>query len=129
MSRLHQMRKIPTMVNPVLSSENPDQSPPATPPASVGTATKTRPAPQRPPVDFLPLFRVLLHNDDKNEAGSVVSTIVELTPLNHDRAVQVMLEAHKTGVGLLLVTHKERAELYQEQFQSKFLSVTIEPIE
>jgi len=80
-------------------------------------------------VEFLPLFRVLLHNDDISAADFVVSAIVELTPLNHDRAVQVMLEAHTTGVGLLLVSHKERAELYQEQFKSKTLTVTIEPVE
>ena len=30
---------------------------------------------------------------------------------------------------MLLVTHKERAELYQEQFESKGLTVTIEPAE
>ena len=30
---------------------------------------------------------------------------------------------------LLLTTHKERAELYQEQFTSKGLTVTIEPAE
>src|SRR5947208_1914576 len=74
-----------------------------------GTATATRPTPAKPPVEFLPLFRVLLHNDDVSAADFVVSAIVELTPLNHDRAVQVMLEAHTTGVGLLLVSHKERA--------------------
>ena len=38
-------------------------------------------------------------------------------------------ECHETGVALLLVTHKERAELYREQFQSKNLTVTIEPAE
>ena len=38
-----------------------------------------------------------------------------------------MLEAHKSGVALLLVTHKERAELYLDQFQSMGLSVSIEP--
>ena len=36
-------------------------------------------------------------------------------------------EADQTGVALLLVTHKERAELYQEQFTSAVLTVTIEP--
>jgi ATP-dependent Clp protease adaptor protein ClpS len=100
-----------------------------TPPASGGTATKTGPGPTKPPLEFLPLFRVLLHNDDVNTREFVVSSIVELTPLNHDRAVQVMVEADSTGVGLLLVTHKERAELYQEQFQSKMMTVTIEPVE
>lgn len=117
------------MTNPLLAADKPSDTPPAPekPPAG-GTATKTRPTPARPPVEFLPLFRVLLHNDDVNSMDFVVSSIVELTPLNHDRAVQVMKEADTTGVGLLLVTHKERAELYQDQFQSKSLTVTIEPV-
>ncbi len=38
-------------------------------------------------------------------------------------------ELHETGVALLLTTHKELAELYKEQFQSKGLVVTIEPAE
>lgn len=88
-----------------------------------GTATATRP----PRMDSLPPFRVLLHNDDTSEAEWVVASIVELTPLRMERAMQAMIEAHKTGVSLLLVTHKERAELYQEQFKSKRLTVTIEP--
>ena len=87
------------------------------------------PAPAKPRVDQLPPFRVLLHNDPLSEMQFVITTLVELTPLNHDRAVQVMLEAHNSGVGLVLVTHKERAELYQEQFHSKKLTVTIEPAE
>jgi len=40
-----------------------------------------------------------------------------------------MTEAHKTGVALLLVTHKERAELYAEQFATFKITVTIEPAE
>jgi ATP-dependent Clp protease adapter protein ClpS len=54
-------------------------------------------------------------------------TIIELTPLNEQDAKQRTLEAHETGVALLLTTHKERAELYKDQFQSKGLTVTIEP--
>lgn len=117
------------MTNTPLGTDKAPEPPAAPEKPPGGTATATRPAPTKPPVEFLPLYRVLLHNDDVSAADFVVSTIVELTPLNHDRAVQVMLEAHTTGVGLLLVSHKERAELYQEQFQSKQLTVTIEPVE
>jgi ATP-dependent Clp protease adaptor protein ClpS len=72
---------------------------------------------------------VLLHNDDANSMEYVVETIVELTPLNEQDAVLRMKEAHESGVALLLTTHKERAELYLEQFRSKQLVVTIEPAE
>ena len=60
---------------------------------------------------------------------AVVYTVVELTPLNEDSAKERTMEAHETGVALLLVTHKERAELYKEQFASKGLTVSIEPAE
>jgi ATP-dependent Clp protease adaptor protein ClpS len=72
---------------------------------------------------------VLLHNDDKNDVGYVVKTIVELTHLKEQDATLRTTEADKTGVSLLLVTHKERAELYLDQFQSKSLTVSIEPAE
>ena len=52
---------------------------------------------------------------------------VSLTPLNLEAAVQRTLEAHTAGLALLLTTHKERAELYRDQFKSKGLTVTIEP--
>jgi ATP-dependent Clp protease adaptor protein ClpS len=104
------------------------------PPADSGTATAKpkrapRKTPQKLPPKPLPLWKVLLHNDDKNDIEFVVSTVMELTPLGEQEAVHRTTEAHKSGVALLLVTHKERAELYQEQFQSKGLVVTIEPAE
>jgi ATP-dependent Clp protease adapter protein ClpS len=48
-------------------------------------------------------------------------------PVKREDAMTRMLEAHKSGVALLLVTHKERAELYKDQFQTKGLTCTIEP--
>jgi ATP-dependent Clp protease adaptor protein ClpS len=96
-----------------------------------GTAVRPRPAkkraPKKTPPKPLPLWKVLLHNDDVNDIGYVIVTIVQLTPLDEQRAVKCTEEADKTGVALLLVTHKERAELYQDQFQSKGLTITIEP--
>ncbi len=72
-------------------------------------------------------YKVILHNDDVNEMGYVVETINKLTPLNLQQAYEKMMEAHLTGQTLLLVTHRERAELYQEQFSSCTMTVTIEP--
>ena len=99
-----------------------------------GTATAkpkkaARKSPKTKPPKHLPPWKVLLHNDDKNEITFVVRTITELTPLQHEEAVLRTLEAHQQDVALLLVTHKERAELYQEQFQTKGLTVTIEAAE
>jgi len=86
-------------------------------------------APRRNPPQQLPPWKVLLHNDDKNEVGFVIKTIVELTTLNEQDAKERTNEANETGVALLLTTHKERAELYKDQFESKGLTVTIEPAE
>ena len=97
-----------------------------------GTATAkpkraAKTAPKNKPPQMLPPWKVLLHNDDKNDMPHVVSTIMELTTLKEQDAKLRTQEAHETGVALLLTTHKERAELYREQFQSKGLTVTIEP--
>ncbi|MCS7033639.1 MAG: ATP-dependent Clp protease adaptor ClpS [Phycisphaerae bacterium] len=106
------------------------QDKPVAPTATVVKPKKARKVkPRQKPPQPLPPWKVLLHNDDKNEMGYVVLTILELTPLTEIEAIQRMEEAHKTGVSLLLTTHKERAELYSEQFRSKGLTVTIEPAE
>ncbi len=91
--------------------------------ASVKTAVKTPP----PKVDKLPPFRVLLHNDDDNDMMHVVETLELLTPLNRQQSYKVMMEAHTKGLSLVTVTHKERAELYREQLNARFLVATIEP--
>lgn len=109
-----------------MANEETTQSPPA-------PQKQTRPAPAKPDkqpdkkLDKLPPYKVLLHNDDHNEMGHVVRTILALTPLKEFEAVRRMAEAHQRGLTLLLTTHKERAELYRDQFKSKGLTVTIEP--
>jgi ATP-dependent Clp protease adaptor protein ClpS len=110
-----------------------DDPTPARPDAD-GPATATAPPRQKPtpstkPPKPLPPWKVLLHNDDVNSMEFVIISILELTPLKEEDALTRTLEAHKSGVALLLVTHLERAELYQEQFTSKGLTVTIEPDE
>lgn len=110
----------------------PSKEPSVTEDSGSAVATETRPkssrksAPAKKPPKKLPPWKVLLHNDDKNDMRFVVLTIVELTPLNEQAAKMRMLEAHKEGVALLLTTHKELAELYRDQFKSKGLVVTIE---
>ena len=104
----------------------------ATTDSGTSTATvkpKRTPRSKPKPPRMMPPWKVLLHNDDVNELGFVIDTIVELTPLDRDEAILRSREANDEDVALLLVTHKERAELYKEQFQSKGLVVTIEPAE
>lgn len=98
---------------------------------STATATKSAPkqSPQKQPPKPLPPWKVLLHNDDQNDITYVVQTVMSLTTLNQQDAIERTLEAHESGLALLLTTHKERAELYRDQFGSKGLTVTIEPAE
>ncbi|MBL9141975.1 MAG: ATP-dependent Clp protease adaptor ClpS [Phycisphaerae bacterium] len=90
---------------------------------STATLPEVVPAPPKP----LPGWSVLLHNDDVNEVTFVARSVVEIARLSVSDAIERTLEADESGVALLLVTHRERAELLQEQFQSRGLSVTIEP--
>ena len=78
---------------------------------------------------LLPPFKVLLHNDDVNTVEHVVLAILKLTPLKEQEAVEKTIEAHESGLAMLLVTNQERAELYVEQFASLSLTATCEPDE
>ena len=111
-----------------MNAETRDVPNPAEPPSqSPAAAVAPRPAP--PKADRLPPYRVLLHNDDVNDQVHVVETIVDLTPHSVQKATTIMIEAHTSGLALVLVTHKERAELYADQFKSRNLTVTYEPAE
>ncbi len=97
--------------------------------SSSGTATaaptKKPGAPTRGPAE-LPPYKVLLHNDDVNDFEYVIHSVLKLTCLSREEAILRTLEAHESGVALLLVTHRERAELYAEQFTSCKITVTLE---
>ncbi len=95
--------------------------PPAIPPTLVST---TRTAPQR---RTLPPYRVVLLNNAAQDMMFIVRTIMELTRLCRAEATHKMWEAHHCGRSTLLVTHRERAELFSEQFASKGLTTTVEP--
>ncbi len=98
-------------------------------PASTLTAPTRKPAPPIRKPKKLPPFRVLLHNDDSNTFEHVIKSVRRLTALTSQEAEVRAIEAHETGVALLLVTHRERAELYVEQFASLSVTVTAEPAE
>jgi ATP-dependent Clp protease adaptor protein ClpS len=71
--------------------------------------------------------KVILLNNAACDMMFVVRTIMELTRLCRAEATHKMWEAHHSGRSLLLVTFKERAELYVEQFASRGLTVALEP--
>ena len=77
-----------------------------------------------------PRYRVLLHNDPVNTMEYVVMTLRQVVPsLSEQDAIAVMLEAHNTGVGLVIVCDIEPAEFYCETLRSKGLTSSIEPEE
>ena len=94
---------------------------------AVVPAKRGKKKPQEQPPKVLPPWKVMLHNDDINDLEEVVKVVRQLTPLSKEDAVTRTLEAHKQGVALLLITHRERAELYVEQFMSAGLTATTEP--
>ncbi|MEK6799999.1 MAG: ATP-dependent Clp protease adaptor ClpS [Planctomycetota bacterium] len=91
--------------------------------------TKKLPAPAKREPKQLPPFKVLLHNDNVNTFEHVILSILKVTTLTAEEAVERTLEAHNSGLALLLVTHLERAELYRDQFATFKIAVTIEPAE
>ena len=82
---------------------------------------------RKPASRLLAPWKVILHNDDVNVLDNVLEAVYQLTPLNRAEAFSRTREAHANGTCLLLVTHRERAELYVEQFEGRQLKVTIEP--
>ena len=74
-----------------------------------------------------PKYKVLLHNDPVNSMEYVASTLREVVPqLSEQDAISIMLEAHNSGVGLVIVCDLEPAEFYSESLKSKGLTSSIE---
>ena len=74
-----------------------------------------------------PKYKVLLHNDPVNSMEYVTTTLREVVPqLSEQDAVAIMLEAHNSGVGLVIVCDLEPAEFYSESLKSKGLTSSIE---
>ena len=121
------------MGHPVLSHarQNPTLAPPrvasVTPDRESGGAAVMEKAPERVRKPS-PRYKVLLHNDPVNSMEYVVTTLRQVVPsLSEQDAIAVMLEAHNTGIGLVIVCDIEPAEFYCETLKSKGLSSTIEP--
>ncbi len=94
-------------------------------PTSVGTIEKTILSADR---QIAPRYRVLLHNDDFNGMEYVVECLVQTVPaLTAPQAIDIMMQAHNSGKGLVIVCELEHAEFYCQTLCSKGLTSTIEP--
>lgn len=62
-----------------------------------------------------PRYRVLLHNDDFNPMEYVVQVLLTTVPnLTQPQAVSIMMEAHNSGIALVIACAQEHAEFYCE---------------
>ena len=74
-----------------------------------------------------PKYKVLLHNDPVNTMDYVVETLRQVLPqLSEQDALNIMLETHNSGIGLVIVCDIEPAEFYSESLKAKGLTSTIE---
>ena len=74
-----------------------------------------------------PRYKVLLHNDPVNSMDYVVTTLRQVVPqLSEQDALNIMLETHNNGIGLVIVCDLEPAEFYSESLKAKGLTSTIE---
>ena len=65
-----------------------------------------------------PMYRVLIHNDDVTPMDFVVRVLRSIFSLDESRAMDVMFEAHHTGVAHVVTEPLERAEFHVEQARS-----------
>ena len=74
-----------------------------------------------------PKYKVLLHNDPVNSMEYVTISLRQVVPqLSEQDAISIMLEAHNTGVGLVIICALEPAEFYSESLKAKGISSSIE---
>ena len=74
-----------------------------------------------------PKYKVLLHNDPVNSMEYVIVCLREVVPqLSEQDAISIMLEAHNTGVGLVIICDLEPAEFYSESLKAKGITSSIE---
>ena len=74
-----------------------------------------------------PSYRVLLHND-QNKREYVIRVLLKVVDeLTFDRAQDVMMEAHLSGLAMVTASPQQKAEIYCQGLRGHGLSSTIEP--
>ena len=76
----------------------------------------------------MPMYRVLLHNDDFHSQEYVVEILIKIIPgMQLPQATDIMLEAHNNGMAVVIIVPQEHAEFYCEQLKLHGLFSSIEP--
>ena len=77
--------------------------------------------------DLLPLYAVIIHNDDVNPMDFVVQALLKSVPeLSSEDAIGIMIEAHNEGRAVVIVCPLEPAELYCDRIRTFTLGCNIE---
>ncbi len=75
----------------------------------------------------IPMYRVLLHNDDHNSMEHVIKVLMRVFRFELGVCERIMMEAHQNGIALCTVEPLEKAEHHRDQLVSFSLLSTIEP--
>ncbi len=75
----------------------------------------------------IPLYKVLLHNDDVNMMDHVVRALMQVFKFEQQVCERIMMDVHNNGIALCTVEPLEQAELHRDQLRSFSLTTTIEP--
>jgi len=75
----------------------------------------------------IPLYKVLLHNDDQNTMEHVIKALMQVFKFELSECARIMMEAHQNGMALCTVEPLEKAEHHRDQLGSFSLISTIEP--
>jgi ATP-dependent Clp protease adaptor protein ClpS len=79
------------------------------------TAPTIAPVKAEPKPRLTPMYRVLIHNDSVTSMEFVVEALMRFFGKSGAEAVDIMMEAHQSGVALVAVLPLEQAELRVEQ--------------
>uniref|UniRef100_A0A7S1BGE2 Adaptor protein ClpS core domain-containing protein n=1 Tax=Corethron hystrix TaxID=216773 RepID=A0A7S1BGE2_9STRA len=74
-------------------------------------------------------WELRIYNDHMNTREHVARCLVQVTGLNEGAAYQVMMQAHKFGVGAVGVFPYEKAETYYEQLVSNGIMSDMVPLD
>jgi ATP-dependent Clp protease adaptor protein ClpS len=84
-----------------------------------GTVTEHR-------TTHIPLYKVLLHNDDVNTMEHVIKALMHVFKFDRSKCEMIMIEAHRNGMALCTIEPFEQAELHRDQLIAFSLVATIE---
>jgi ATP-dependent Clp protease adapter protein ClpS len=102
-------------------SKHPSKRPPIPPTAPASRQQQTSRSRQ------LPSYRLILLRNAQSDLMAIVRAIMDLTRLCRAEATHKMWQSHHCGRSLVLTTHRERGELFVEQFAGRGVTVTLEP--